>query len=98
MEMKFTPGPWIAKLDDPWDTEKMFTIEIMGTQDPDEYHWVASVHQQFKGSENGKANAKLIEAAPEMFDALEMMFRVAGHILQPADRNMVENLLTRITD
>lgn len=92
--IKFTPGPWAHDI----ATQSDFCIEIKKVEDNPENtveayrkRWVASVHQQFGGSENGYANARLIAAAPEMYDML-----VAFQAGTPPSYDDMVNLLNRI--
>jgi hypothetical protein len=90
MNKQFTPGKW--KVGGPFADNSAFEI----TREFDGYEWVASVHQQFNGRENGEANARLIAAAPEMFELLE---RRLEHPYEDTEKwfKQVENLLTKIT-
>jgi hypothetical protein len=86
MNKKFTPGPW--KVGGPFSDNSAFEI----TRDFDGYEWIAYVHQQFNGRENGEANARLIAAAPEMFELLE---EIADRGIIHIDK--IKSLLTKIT-
>lgn len=60
---KHTPGPWLL------DRKTIYTLAPDGTRN----HWWASVQTQSNGAshEECMANALLIAAAPELFEALE---------------------------
>ena len=70
---KFTPGPWVIKHPDysPWEV-------IANVDGPDDgifhYDSICDCDQDSKSrldSEETKANARLIAAAPEMYEALK---------------------------
>ena len=77
-EAKFTPGPWQVKHEeyDPWEV-------IANIDGPDEgrFHWdsICDCDQDSKSrldSEETKANARLIAAAPQMYEALTSVLSV----------------------
>jgi hypothetical protein len=68
----FTPGPWRVRFEE-IDKGAKHAIEILASDFEDEdfgKEWIANVNQQFTSHENGLANAKLIAAAPEMYDVI----------------------------
>jgi len=76
--MKHTPGPWM--LNEPFATPKAKWLIWAG-------HPIASVsaarkrnaHCTDMSSEEGKANAHLIAAAPEMYEALKALAHCTTH-------------------
>lgn len=69
-EAKFTKGPWsVYAAGERWGIEadnSVFSIVIFGDEDDD-----LGIHG--RDIENMKANAHLIAAAPEMYEALEWL-------------------------
>lgn len=64
---KFTPGPWVVEID--YDTE----IEICADVRPDgDYISIATIEND---SKKAKANANLISAAPDLYNALKIFIR-----------------------
>ena len=79
METKFSQGRWFIQ-------EEM-EAEILCKRFPAGIDNIATVHNQFD-DDASKANAKLIAAAPEMFEALSAMIRIKD-IYMPSDINEV---------
>jgi hypothetical protein len=75
---KFTPGPWSYERADKCSD---YQFQVIGTEDIDGYassgHVIAGVFLTAYGDipiRDGKANARLIAAAPEMFALLDKVF------------------------
>lgn len=66
-EEKFTKGPWSA--DSPYST--MFMVVDSQQQPITEVQCGTDEHGDYLACEKEKANAHLIAAAPELYDALE---------------------------
>ena len=73
MTEKFTPGPWKAT----YDSQLQAAIEIYNTEDR---VMVAVLPDRgtIEAMSEIEANANLIAAAPDMYEALETIERVAG--------------------
>ena len=73
MSEKFTKGPWKAK----YDSQLQALIEIYNTEDR---IMVAVLPDRgtIEAMSEIEANANLIAAAPDMYEALETIERVAG--------------------
>ena len=86
---KFTPGPWAIKTDAygriKWHADKRNGGEYLEVGSSTV--WVADIRQ-------GKADARLIAAAPEMYEMLDRMGE--DWDWTPAFRNEVRALLARI--
>ena len=70
---KFTPGPWSISDDREWDGSDSLDILTSGGWG-DGLPWIAGVHGANVGpkdKEETEANANLIAAAPEMYEALK---------------------------
>lgn len=70
---KFTPGPWVAKF-----KPNVAASEISYSGNNGKYvgmfsHSVGKHEDRKKWIEEGKANARLIAAAPEMYELLEQI-------------------------
>lgn len=63
MKTKFTPGPWWVDDD-----------EMVAAGSGDSYVTIADPHCSKIDPDDRTANANLISAAPEMFDAIMMVF------------------------
>lgn len=63
-ETKFTPGPWFAN-----------GHEVLAPDDGDEDPWSVALASPCRGYPNdqSRANARLIAAAPEMYEALDFL-------------------------
>jgi hypothetical protein len=61
MESKHTPSPWIIK------PEKHFGFPTFEISNENELNWIAQVSNDYMP---GEANAHLIAAAPDMYEAL----------------------------
>ena len=73
MTAKFTPGPWKAT----YDSQLQAAIEIYNTED----RIIVAVlpdRGTVEAMPEIEANANLIAAAPDMYEALETIERVAG--------------------
>ena len=73
MSKKFTPGPWTAT----YDSQLQAAIEIYSTED----RIIVAVlpdRGTIEAMSEIEANANLIAAAPDMYEALETIERVAG--------------------
>ncbi|MES2626045.1 MAG: hypothetical protein V4628_12255 [Pseudomonadota bacterium] len=84
METKFTPGPWETskRIDDRMVSTSELEIADVSMVDPCE-------KRGFKFSEQSKANAQLVAAAPDLYAALERMARLHRHdgcLCQPINR------------
>ena len=62
-EAKFTPGPWIV--------DKSFNADIQAPDGLDIATCCAEILNRHTDGEEGIANATLIAAAPDMYEALE---------------------------
>lgn len=62
---KHTPGPWIISQDDEF-------LHVYDVMTPTGYY-VASTHDGVEGKCNSEANARLIAAAPDLLEALQMV-------------------------
>lgn len=73
--MKHTPGPWFCRVGDEWSHS---VVTRHGTlPDGSDNCWtVASINKQREPEH--EANARLIAAAPELLDALRMIFLDLG--------------------
>ena len=85
MTTEHTPGPWeqFAKLTAS-ENHKGFDVQDVATQ-----HWIATVSPKDQDGNEGKANARLIAAAPDLLAALVEILR---HIHEePADMAYINN-------
>lgn len=85
-EKKWTPGPWVF---DGTGPHNVFGCDISN-----------SLGDSIAGSWHGrdevaKANAHLIAAAPELYDALEEMLRIVGGYEYPETAKMARAALTK---
>lgn len=84
--MKHTPGPWIiADEEELQDAER--GQDVFGIWDEDQDIRIASVETCDCDGDQIKANALLIAAAPEMFEALIECEELWGKILKKPDLN-----------
>jgi hypothetical protein len=67
---KHTPGPWIIEYD---LRKKQFVVLVRAHGVPDKY-CIARLPRTFSTQEN-KANARLVAAAPEMFEVCELLLK-----------------------
>ena len=68
---KHTPGPWKLVEKDP--TQSFFSHTVYGQNPPGEiYGTQGPTVASFSGGERALADARLIAAAPEMLEALEL--------------------------
>jgi hypothetical protein len=70
-DTKHTPGPWLLKPDDVLPSDKSIDIYT------DDHNWVAVAlgsHVGQKTEEQILANAKLISAAPDMFEVIKELY------------------------
>lgn len=90
MTAKHTPGPWFVEAGSEWQTTNAFgsthSITVV-----DQYGDVGlsdeSVAKVFAtNAEVASANARLIAAAPELLEALQVMLGTAGEDMTPAQR------------
>lgn len=63
MEVKFTPGPWVVK-----NGSMVGHSDKVVIKNDDYFDWVCTV--QVSNMDNYEANARLISAAPEMYELL----------------------------
>lgn len=76
--MKFTPGPW--KLGERDSSLFDFdTIDIQGENTP---YWITMVNgEPMLCKEIGEANANLISAAPDLYEALKVMYETVSRYM-----------------
>lgn len=72
----FTPGPW-SLFASHLRGGRYYTVVIPGCEDPIDLH----------ADENGEANARLIAAAPELYEALKWVMSAHGEQLHDAFDN-----------
>lgn len=75
-EQKFTPGPWQTM---PEETDKQY-VRIRGTQLGERYKIANVLTPDYEGAneleaDETRANARLIAAAPELLEALQLLVR-----------------------
>ena len=83
MNTKHTPGPWYNSTANPHAVNKDgkgLAIGIATTHGTDD----ANYSDFFPSTEEAQANARLIAAAPELLEALQMLSDTAGRIAQGA--------------
>lgn len=90
---KHTPGPWT------WESGWYApcpgdSCDIRKYNGDGSYEWVGTVNTQFTTIENGEANARLIAAAPEMYELLKTI-SIEEQATEPTI-NVINRLLTRI--
>lgn len=102
--MKYTPGPWAVL---PEEVDKDY-IRIRGTQLGTRYKIANVVTPTYPGihereAEETRANARLIAAAPELFEMLYKTIKVLGRVGNDTldGRNTVQdaqNLINKIEE
>lgn len=73
MNEKFTPGPWVARIEDHsfCDTGDVYTSFTVATEGAGKYDCFAEVFTRNDDIYEAAANTRLIAAAPEMYGILE---------------------------
>ena len=79
-ETKFTPGPWIARIEDHsfCDTGDVFTSFTVATEGAGKYDCFAEVFTRNDDIYEAAANTRLIAAAPEMYEFIRWIRTVQG--------------------
>ena len=83
MNEKFTPGPWVARIEDHsfCDTGDVFTSFTVAIEGAGKYDCFAAVFTRNDDIYEAAANTRLIAAAPDMYDILKHYF----DLIQRAD-------------
>lgn len=83
MNEKFTPGKWVARIEDHsfCDTGDVFTSFTVATEGAGKYDCFAEIFTRNDDIYEAAANTRLIAAAPEMYYALKHYF----DLIQRAD-------------
>lgn len=83
-ETKFTPGPWIARIEDHsfCDTGDVFTSFTVATEGAGKYDCFAEVFTRNDDIYEAAANTRLIAAAPEMYEFGETTAEVLQILLE----------------
>ena len=79
-ETKFTPGPWIARIEDHsfCDPGDVFTSFTVATEEAGKYDCFAEVFTRNDDIYEAAANTRLIAAAPEMYEFIHWIRSVQG--------------------
>lgn len=80
MNEKFTPGPWVARIEDHsfCDTGDVFTSFTVATEGAEKYDCFAEVFTRNDDIYEAAANTRLIAAAPEMYEFIRWIRSVQG--------------------
>lgn len=78
-----TPGPWVLSQEDP------ALIYIPHTTDPFGMYAI-SEHSHYRDEED-EANARLIAAAPELYDSLKELLEICRSKCSPLDEQLLPN-------
>lgn len=70
---QFTPGPWVARIEDHsfCDTGDVVTSFTVATEEAGKYDCFAEVFARNDDIDEAVANTKLIAAAPELYEQLK---------------------------
>ena len=93
-ETKFAPGPWVTGE----RTNGYRKIDTYGSQHADPHYGLAKVVVEIDGEpyKRGEANAALIAAAPDLYEALaDIMGNEKFHTMIGGNPIAVEALMTR---
>lgn len=79
-EMKFTRGPWVARIEDHsfCDTGDVYTSFTVATEGAGKYDCFAEVFTRNDDIYEAAANTRLIAAAPEMYEFILWIRSVQG--------------------
>lgn len=77
---KFTPGPWKIRNGFDGESYEVYPAKVNGESKPNIGVWaeLATVNKHPQPGSTGKANARLIAAAPDMYEALEALQKANG--------------------
>lgn len=92
MGSKYTPGPWFTT------REGFSTVYVEARLRGSILQEVAACGPTELGSEQQEANARLIACAPELLEALEIMYDYAGFaldVLSHEEATLAENELSK---
>ena len=89
-ETNFTPGPWFIKPSEAIRRYSSTRITILDTQDG-QYQRRHVIAQVAKGNGRGDANAALIAAAPEMYEALKKLKECLENFFGKTEKDFFED-------
>lgn len=101
METKFTPGPWSFSRSEQWGDTRFYVAQEEGAPYTPNYSDVATLIAETVSGEIvhiQEANARLIAAAPELFEALQRASQSAGfQYMTHETRAAIEAALAKAT-
>ena len=95
-DTKFTPGPWrIANNGRSGKKTRTFRIWRNDPNQPDGDNFRNTGYANISSHVSGEANAHLIAAAPQLYEALECLLNATMYRNHPEESQMAINALTK---